>query len=185
MQGPLPTKRPDCKPARLAACPNRRLTLPALRPAAPQYTVNFLNLLIDQNRIEALDEICESFEKSYCALTDTQVGAGGAGGWGLAGRHWGGCWLGSVQWVLAVGHCVQCLGHCVQCCAVQCGGRLQCCSPLRGSLAGLGRRAASRAAAASKDASCGMQISAADSSSWAAAARQQAGNMAVSWRWRL
>ncbi|KAI7842461.1 hypothetical protein COHA_003817 [Chlorella ohadii] len=38
-----------------------------------QYTVNFLNLLIDQNRIEALDEICESFEKSYCALTDTQV----------------------------------------------------------------------------------------------------------------
>lgn len=39
-----------------------------------QYTVNFLNLLIDQNRVEALEDICESFEKSYCALTDTQVG---------------------------------------------------------------------------------------------------------------
>ena len=38
-----------------------------------QYTTNFLNLLIDQNRIEALENICESFEKSYCALTDTQV----------------------------------------------------------------------------------------------------------------
>ncbi|KAI3427053.1 hypothetical protein D9Q98_006994 [Chlorella vulgaris] len=38
-----------------------------------QYTVNFLNLLIDQNRVEALEDICESFEKSYCALTDTQV----------------------------------------------------------------------------------------------------------------
>ncbi|EFN50531.1 hypothetical protein CHLNCDRAFT_138755 [Chlorella variabilis] len=40
-----------------------------------QYTVNFLNLLIDQNRIEALENICESFEKSYCALTDTQARA--------------------------------------------------------------------------------------------------------------
>ena len=56
-------------------------------PSAPncaQYTVNFLNLLIDQNRIEALDEICESFEKSYCALTDTQVRhrqLGGCGCW--------------------------------------------------------------------------------------------------------
>ena len=38
-----------------------------------QYTTNFLNLLIDQNRIEALENICESFEKSYCTLTDTQV----------------------------------------------------------------------------------------------------------------
>jgi F-type H+-transporting ATPase subunit delta len=38
-----------------------------------QYTVNFLSLLIDQSRIEALEQICESFEKSYCQLTDTQV----------------------------------------------------------------------------------------------------------------
>jgi len=38
-----------------------------------QYTTNFLNLLIDQSRVEALESICESFEKSYCALTDTQV----------------------------------------------------------------------------------------------------------------
>ncbi|GAB4818405.1 hypothetical protein N2152v2_005451 [Parachlorella kessleri] len=38
-----------------------------------QYTVNFLNLLVDGNRIDAIDEICESFEVSYCALTDTQV----------------------------------------------------------------------------------------------------------------
>lgn len=49
------------------------LTPPALPPPPPQYTVNFLNLLIDQSRIEALEPICESFEKSYCALTDTQV----------------------------------------------------------------------------------------------------------------
>jgi hypothetical protein len=54
-----------------------------------QYTVNFLSLLIDQSRIEALEQICESFEKSYCQLTDTQVcrqhiGAGGKGG-GAAG----------------------------------------------------------------------------------------------------
>jgi hypothetical protein len=40
-----------------------------------QYTTNFLNLLIDQSRVEALESICESFEKSYCALTDTQVRA--------------------------------------------------------------------------------------------------------------
>ncbi|KAL4444158.1 hypothetical protein ABPG75_011895 [Micractinium tetrahymenae] len=38
-----------------------------------QYTTNFLNLLIDQNRIDALEEICEVFETSYCQLTDTQV----------------------------------------------------------------------------------------------------------------
>ena len=38
-----------------------------------QYTTNFLNQLSDQNRIEALENICESFEKSYCTLTDTQV----------------------------------------------------------------------------------------------------------------
>lgn len=57
-----------------------------------QYTVNFLNLLIDQSRVEALEEICESFEKSYCKLTDTQVGARGSAWerWGAAsGRQAG------------------------------------------------------------------------------------------------
>lgn len=38
-----------------------------------QYTVNFLNLLIDGNRIDAINEICEAFENKYCDLTDTQV----------------------------------------------------------------------------------------------------------------
>ena len=38
-----------------------------------QYTVNFLNLLIDANRIDAINEICEAFESKYCDLTDTQV----------------------------------------------------------------------------------------------------------------
>lgn len=37
------------------------------------YTVNFLNLLIDQNRFDAIEEICEAFETKYCSLTDTQV----------------------------------------------------------------------------------------------------------------
>ena len=37
------------------------------------YTLNFLNLLVDQNRIEALEEIVEAFEAKYCQLTDTQV----------------------------------------------------------------------------------------------------------------
>jgi len=37
------------------------------------YTVNFLNLLIDQNRIDAIEEICDAFETKYCSLTDTQV----------------------------------------------------------------------------------------------------------------
>lgn len=37
------------------------------------YTSNFLNLLVEKDRIRLLDEICESFEEQYCALTDTQV----------------------------------------------------------------------------------------------------------------
>lgn len=37
------------------------------------YTVNFLNLLIDQSRIDAIEEICDEFERKYCELTDTQV----------------------------------------------------------------------------------------------------------------
>ena len=38
-----------------------------------QYTVNFLNLLIDQNRIDAISEVCDAFEAKYCQLTDTMV----------------------------------------------------------------------------------------------------------------
>eukprot|EP00887_Chlorella_sp_A99_P001303 scaffold14.g1303.t1 len=55
-----------------------------------QYTTNFLKLLLDQNRMDvragarrgrgavlgarwAIEEITESFESSYCQLTDTQV----------------------------------------------------------------------------------------------------------------
>jgi F-type H+-transporting ATPase subunit delta len=38
-----------------------------------EYTVNFLNILIDQNRMDAITEICEAFETRYCQLTDTMV----------------------------------------------------------------------------------------------------------------
>ena len=38
-------------------------------------TVTFLNLVLDKDRLMALEEICESFEKAYCGLTDTQVRA--------------------------------------------------------------------------------------------------------------
>ena len=81
-------QQPPCRAAMQGLTGLPCLTLPCLTSPSPplQYTVNFLNLLIDQNRIEALDEICESFEKSYCALTDTQVGAG-SGGRG-AGGFW-------------------------------------------------------------------------------------------------
>lgn len=37
------------------------------------YTMNFLNLLVQKDRLALLDEICESFEEQYCKLTDTQV----------------------------------------------------------------------------------------------------------------
>ncbi len=38
-----------------------------------KYTTNFLNLLIDKDRIEAIEEILEAFEQTYCKMTDTQV----------------------------------------------------------------------------------------------------------------
>lgn len=38
-----------------------------------KYTTNFLNLLVDKGRIEAIEEIIDAFEKTYCKLTDTQV----------------------------------------------------------------------------------------------------------------
>jgi F-type H+-transporting ATPase subunit delta len=38
-----------------------------------EYTVNFLSLLVDANRMDAIEEICEAFETRYCSLTDTQV----------------------------------------------------------------------------------------------------------------
>ena len=37
------------------------------------YTVNFLNILVDQNRLDAISEVCDAFEVKYCQLTDTQV----------------------------------------------------------------------------------------------------------------
>jgi F-type H+-transporting ATPase subunit delta len=37
------------------------------------YTVNFLNILIDQSRMDAIVEVCDSFETKYCQMTDTQV----------------------------------------------------------------------------------------------------------------
>jgi F-type H+-transporting ATPase subunit delta len=38
-----------------------------------QYTVNFLNLLVEKDRLALVPEICESFEDLYCQMTDTQV----------------------------------------------------------------------------------------------------------------
>lgn len=39
------------------------------------YTNNFLNLLLQKDRLDLLEEICDSFEEQYCKLTDTEVGA--------------------------------------------------------------------------------------------------------------
>ena len=86
--------------------------LPAPPPRPPQYTVNIRNLLIDPNRNEALAEICESFEKSYCALTDTQVGAGcwGTGIWEIVVSSTG---LVAVAQFGSAQHCwdVQCIAE--------------------------------------------------------------------------
>ncbi|GIL82450.1 hypothetical protein Vretimale_11890 [Volvox reticuliferus] len=38
-----------------------------------QYTVNFLNLLVEKDRLSLVPEICECFEDFYCQMTDTQV----------------------------------------------------------------------------------------------------------------
>lgn len=38
-----------------------------------KYTTNFLNILVEKDRVNLLNEICESFEEQYCVLTDTQV----------------------------------------------------------------------------------------------------------------
>lgn len=38
-----------------------------------EYTLSFLNLLVDARRVDALDEIVAAFEVKYCSLTDTQV----------------------------------------------------------------------------------------------------------------
>jgi hypothetical protein len=38
-----------------------------------QYTINFLNLLVEKDRLNLVPEICESFEELFCELTDTQV----------------------------------------------------------------------------------------------------------------
>jgi F-type H+-transporting ATPase subunit delta len=37
------------------------------------YTLNFLSILVDQDRLVAADLIFGAFEKRYCELTDTQV----------------------------------------------------------------------------------------------------------------
>jgi F-type H+-transporting ATPase subunit delta len=45
-----------------------------------KYTTNFLNLLVEKDRMNLLNEICESFEEQYCTLTDTQVRRAGNAG---------------------------------------------------------------------------------------------------------
>ena len=39
-------------------------------------TVNFVNLLIDKHRVDAIEDVFAAFEEEYCTLTDTQVGSG-------------------------------------------------------------------------------------------------------------
>lgn len=36
-------------------------------------TVNFVNLLIDKHRVDAVEDVFAAFEEEYCTLTDTQV----------------------------------------------------------------------------------------------------------------
>ncbi|PNW76414.1 hypothetical protein CHLRE_11g467569v5 [Chlamydomonas reinhardtii] len=38
-----------------------------------QYTINWLNLLVEKDRLSLVPEICECFEDLYCQMTDTQV----------------------------------------------------------------------------------------------------------------
>jgi F-type H+-transporting ATPase subunit delta len=38
-----------------------------------QYTVNWLRLLVEKDRMSLLEEICEEFEAMYCKMTDTQA----------------------------------------------------------------------------------------------------------------
>mmetsp|Transcript_17122 Transcript_17122/g.47778 ORF Transcript_17122/g.47778 Transcript_17122/m.47778 type:complete len:225 (+) Transcript_17122:131-805(+) len=38
-----------------------------------EYTLNFLNLLVDRQRMDCIDQVMQSFETKYCELTDTQV----------------------------------------------------------------------------------------------------------------
>ena len=38
-----------------------------------KHTLNFLNLLLDQDRLVAIQEIFDQFEIQYCKLTDTQA----------------------------------------------------------------------------------------------------------------
>ena len=35
--------------------------------------VNFVNLLIDKHRVDAVEDVFAAFEEEYCTLTDTQV----------------------------------------------------------------------------------------------------------------
>ena len=37
------------------------------------FTTNFMMLLVDKQRIDAVAEVCQSFEDKYCGITDTQV----------------------------------------------------------------------------------------------------------------
>lgn len=51
-----------------------------------RYTTNFLNLLVEKDRLNLLAGICESFEEQYCTMTDTQVCRGVIGARSPAGH---------------------------------------------------------------------------------------------------
>ena len=38
-----------------------------------EYTLNFLNLLVDRQRMDIVSDVIEAFETKYCEITDTQV----------------------------------------------------------------------------------------------------------------
>lgn len=52
---------------------NKVLDTVAKEVGFQQITLNFLKLLVDRNRIDGIDGICEQFEQRYCELSDTQV----------------------------------------------------------------------------------------------------------------
>ncbi len=52
-----------------------------------QYTNNFLNLLVQKDRLPLLEEICQEFEDLYCKLTDTQVRARSHGPLSMKGQQ--------------------------------------------------------------------------------------------------
>lgn len=83
-----------------------------------QYTNNFLNLLVEKDRLGLLEEICQEFEELYCKLTDTQVGrqqedpppVRGKFAWGVSSSSRCSSFIGSPHRTAELLHCYIGLG---------------------------------------------------------------------------